>query len=285
MDDIAYNLIKKTGRANLIPISLAQIETDESKALKRRVTYFQYCAAWQPLICLYILDQYRVDVITYIDADIMFFNDPEILFKEVDGCSASVVPHRFTPKFDLTTLSGKFCVQFNAFRNNTKSRDVLQYWKECCFNNSKKKPECYLGQLSLDSWPEKFAGVRVIQHLGAGVAPWNIQQYEITRKNEKVMVNGDPVVFYHFHEYAWGKDGRPFLSSYPLPDAAVEYIYQPYAAILKEVEEWVKLLDPAFQYRKKARKRSQLRKLTYIPDIIRQYIKMLIRKSTRVSSS
>ena len=35
MDEVAYNLIRKTGRLNLIPISLAKIETDESRAIKR----------------------------------------------------------------------------------------------------------------------------------------------------------------------------------------------------------------------------------------------------------
>lgn len=259
MDDIAYSMIikiSKTGRTNLIPIFVSEIETDEVKSIKNRFSRFQYFAIWQPLICQYILDQYKVDLITYIDADIMFFNDPEILFKELNNYSVSVVPHHYTPEFDQTDVSGKFCVQFNAFRNDEKSREVLDYWKGCCFMYYKWMPSNLPGQLSLDYWPEKFECVRVIQHLGAGVAPWNIQQYEITNQNETIMVNGSPMVFYHFHEFAWGSDGRPFLSSYPLPDTAVKFIYQPYVVILMEIEGWVLSIDPTFVYKKMVRKTS-----------------------------
>lgn len=282
MDEVAYNLISKTGRPNLIPILLAKIETDESKAIKQRITRWQYCALWQPLICLYILDQYKVEMITYLDADIMFFNDPEILFKELDNYSVSMVLHRYTPAFDKTATSGRFCVQFNAFRNNKEAREVLRYWKECCFKLSKKKPGYFLGQLSLDSWTAKFAGVRVIQHLGAGVAPWNIQQYEITENNEKVMVNGNPIVFYHFHEYAWGIDGRPFFSNYPLSDRAVQYIYHPYTTILREIETWVQSLDPTFHYRKEVPK-PNLRGIlvSYLPGGIRRYLRETLKPRLR----
>lgn len=278
LDEIAYNLMEKTGQANLVPISLAKIENDEIKAVKQRITYWQYCAAWQPLICLYILDEYKVDLITYIDADTMFFNDPEILFKELDNCTASVVPHRYTPQFDQTPVSGKYCVQFNAFGNNTKSREILKYWKACCFKNSKKKPNYFRGQLSLDRWPEKFASVKVIQHLGAGVAPWNIQQYKITENNAKVMVNESPLVFYHYHQYAWHKDGQPFFSSYPLSEAAVKYIYRPYTDILREIEKWVKSLDHTFHYRKEVPK-PNLRSLlvSCLPDGVRRYYREILR--------
>ncbi len=280
MDDIAYDLIKKTGRKNLIPISVTQIENDESRAVKQRVTHGQYCAVWQPLICLYILNQFKVDLITYIDADIMFFNDPEILFKELDNYSASVVSHNYTPFFDNTMSAGKYCVQFNVFRNNAKSRDVLQYWKECCYKYSKDKPGYYPGQLSLDNWPDNFVDVRVIQHLGAGVAPWNIQQYKITKKNGKVMINDSPVVFYHFHQYGWDEDGHPFLSVYPLPNTAVKLIYQPYTTILMEIEEWVQSIDDTFHYKKVVRKQKQNLRgklVSCLPYGIGRYYKEILR--------
>jgi hypothetical protein len=278
LDDVAYDLIKRIAKANLVPISLANIETDESRAVKQRVTRGQYCAVWQPLLCLHILDAYKVDLITYVDADILFFNDPEMLFKELDDCSASVVPHRFPPGRDQSAVSGKFCVQFNAFGNNRKSRDVLQYWKECCFEYSLHKPTYYPGQLSLDRWPEKFEGVRVIQHLGAGVAPWNVQQYEISNNNGRVMVNGTPLVFYHYHEYAWEKDGTPFLSSYSLPGSAVKYIYQPYTAILREIEEWVQSLDATFRYKRTVQTPNVAgRRVGGILNRIRRYLRKILR--------
>ncbi|MEI6213330.1 MAG: hypothetical protein WCP10_04425 [Desulfuromonadales bacterium] len=250
MEDVSYKLISRIGKTNLIPISVTEIETAEIRSAKKYLTHGQYCAIWQPLICLHILDEYNVDLITYVDADIMFFYDPEVLFEELNNCSASVVSHNYTPAFDNTPIAGKFCVQFNAFRNNMKSREVLNYWKACCFKYSKWMPSNYPGQLSLDYWPELFEGVRVIQHSGAGVAPWNIQKFKVTNDDGKILVNGYPIVFYHFHEYAWDSNGHPFLSRYPLSAAAVELIYQPYTSVLREIQEWVKSIDNTFYCKK-----------------------------------
>lgn len=280
LDDVAYDLIAKIGETNLIPVSLANIETDECRAVKQKVTRGQYCAIWQPLLCLHILDSHSVDQVTYVDADILFFNDPELLFLELGDCSASVVSHRFPPGRDQSAISGKYCVQFNTFRDTEASRNVLHYWKECCFEYSSQRPTYYPGQLSLNNWAEKFDGVREIQHIGAGVAPWNVQQYEINEANGEVMVNGVPLVFYHYHEFAWEVDGRPFLSTYRIPRSAVKLIYQPYTDNLNEIEAWVQSIDSEFRYKRSVETPNVAgKRIAGIPYRVRRYLRALLKPS------
>ena len=36
---------------------------------------------------------------------------------------------------------------------------------------------------------------------GTGIAPWNINDLQITKANEGLLINSKPLIFYHFHHY------------------------------------------------------------------------------------
>ena len=59
----------------------------------------------------------------------------------------------------------------------------------------------------LDKWPELYEGVKIISNLGANVAPWNIGQYKLTLDKNRYLVDGIPIIFYHFARlrkiYSW----------------------------------------------------------------------------------
>jgi hypothetical protein len=80
-------------------------------------------------------------------------------------------------------------------------------------------------QKYLDDWPTRFKGIHVLQHLGGGAAPWNIQKYKVSRGPR---IDGVPVIFYHFHELAWLTNNRFYLGRYKLSAAAISLIYLPY---------------------------------------------------------
>ena len=60
-------------------------------------------------------------------------------------------------------------------------------------------------QKYLEKFPEKFKGVHELQHLGGGVAPWNVKQYRVKSNSDTIVLeeikgNGEEIslVFYHF---------------------------------------------------------------------------------------
>jgi len=63
----------------------------------------------------------------------------------------------------------------------------------------KLEDDRFADQKYLDSWPENFNGVRVIQHKGANLAPWNVANYRITTQANTVMVDEQALLFFHFH--------------------------------------------------------------------------------------
>jgi hypothetical protein len=61
-------------------------------------------------------------MIIYLDADLYFFNDPKILIKELGNDDLLITEHRYTKKYDQSFNSGKYCVQFMIFKNNSFDR-------------------------------------------------------------------------------------------------------------------------------------------------------------------
>jgi len=280
MDSISYRMMMKMKSGSLAPVNIDELITPEISAVRDRTTHGQFCWVCQPLICEFVLDRYGHDVVTYLEADSLFFSDPEVLFQELGDESVSLVPHNFSPGFDQTVQSGRICVQFNAFRNDKKGRAVLNHWKSCCFQYTKEKPLFYPGQTSLDDWPERFDGVRVLKHPGAGVAPWNLQHREVESTNPVPHVDGVPVVFYHFHQYGRYENGAHELGYYPLSTKIVASIYGTYVRAIRAAEQEIRALDPHFSYRRTYKNNKSFGEIlkSATKEDFRKYVQSLKRK-------
>lgn len=229
MDQISYDVLKELNLTGIIPVHVDELITPEINKIRNNTTHGQFCWVCQPLLCEFILDRFRPDMITYLEADSMFFADPEILFDEFgDNNNVSLVPHSYSQGFDQTIVSGKYCVQFNAFRNNDEAKAVLNYWRLRCFEYSKDSLSNFPGQTCLDFWPILFKGVKIIEHPGAGVAVWNIQHRKFTTKNVVPQIDGYAIVFYHYHQYKIYANGYHDLGIYPLTNSAIEAVYREY---------------------------------------------------------
>jgi len=250
MDATAHQLLTKMNLPGLQPIAVEELLTPEVAAVRNRTTHGQFCWACQPLICEFLLNRFELDMVTYLEADSLFFSSPEPLFTELGARSASLVPHNYSAGLDNSETAGRFCVQFNAFRNESGAREVLAYWKAACFRYDRSAPRVYPGQTSLDEWPGRFPCVAVLEHRGAGVAPWNYRGYRITLQGTTPYVEGVPVVFYHYHQYGRCKSGAHELGNYPMTQPAIDFFYRPYIHEIEEAARAVRAVDPSFAYRR-----------------------------------
>ncbi len=250
MDSTAYALLKKMNIPTLVPVAVEELLTPEIHAVRSRTTHGQFCWVCQPLICQYLLEKLPVDMVTYLEADSLFFSSPEPLFAELADRSACLVPHNYSSEFDNSAVAGLYCVQFNAFANDSAAREVLAFWRQCCFPYDRSAPTVYPGQTTLDEWPGRFPQVAVIRHPGAGVAPWNIRGYELTLKDSVPHVNGVPAVFFHYHQYGRYKNGAHELGNYPLSQEVIDCFYRPYVREIEAAARQIRAIDPTFTYRR-----------------------------------
>lgn len=211
MDDKCYDVLTDLNQEQHIPVRLSDFEEGDEDLLKAKGnrSMGEYCWTCSSSFILYVLKHYREPICTYIDADMYFYKDPQILVDEMNdaGKSVMVVPHRFPKEMaKLTKQVGKYCVEFNTFKNDAAGLEVLKYWRnrclECCSNIG---DGIHWGdQKYLEEFETKFESIHVCNNPGAGIAPWNISLFiQSGLKKWGVLIykptgSNIDMIFYHF---------------------------------------------------------------------------------------
>jgi hypothetical protein len=273
-DDLAYEILKKLQLTRIVPIQLSSFESNELLAIKQTRTAGEYCWTCTPHVIRYVLDTYNLQQVTYLDADLYFYAKPSILLSEFEskGASVLITEHRYTPMYDYSITSGVYCVQFMTFKADEYGLEALKWWQdrcvEWCFNRHEDGK--FGDQKYLDDWTTRFKGVHVLQHLGGGVAPWNVQQYKVNKVGGQVYVDNTLLNFYHFQNYTFYKNGiHDFIKSCRINKRVVDYIYRPYGLAILDAYNEIYSVDPAFNQGWGNYNKSLLAKLLYLKRILR----------------
>ena len=193
-------------------ILLSDVEDEELLSVKKDRGVAEYCWTLSPWLPWYVLDQYpSIDFITYLDADLLFYSSVEPIFEEIGDSSIAIIEHRFTPRLKDREVNGIFCVEWVSFRRDDEGMKCLSYWREQCLEWCYNRlEEGRMGdQKYLDKWPELYPSCHIIKHAGAGIAPWNYAQYTFsTNANGSLIVEGEPLIFYHFHQFQLLTNGK-----------------------------------------------------------------------------
>jgi hypothetical protein len=234
-DDRSESILKQLSLPHVTVIALSEFENQALLEVKPGRTKGEYCWTCTPSIIDYSIKRFGLNHCTYIDADLYFFSNPKPLLDEMRNDSVMITEHRYTRKYEQSTTSGIYCVQFVTFVNDDRGMKALTWWRDKCiewcfdrFEDGKFGDQKYL-----DDWTTRFKGVHVLQHLGGGVAPWNVQQYEILKTDKGYLVtekstgNVNDLVFYHFHALRFLKNGAVDLGTYRLSDDVID-IYKEY---------------------------------------------------------
>ena len=256
-DDKAYTILNELALENITVISLKEFENEKLLAVKPTRSRAEYCWTCTPSTILYIFDTYKVENCTYIDADLYFYSSPQVLFDEMNGRSVLITQHRFTPKYDRSKIAGKYCVQFMTFKNNPDGLKVLNWWVDACLEWCYDKYEDgkFGDQKYLDDWTVRFKGiVHDLKHLGGGMAPWNIQQYDIdtTEKSKLSFINKSDktkfdAVFFHFHYVRFYENDWVDLGWLQLDKSIIFNLYGSYLKELDKKLKYVQSIDTSFK--------------------------------------
>jgi hypothetical protein len=250
LDQAAGEILEQMALPGLVVIDMAEFENPTLARLRKTRTRAEYCWTCASSLIRYVLDRYRLDEVTYLDADLYFYRRPSLLLEQfrASGGSVLLTEHRFSPQLARDIRFGRFCVQFMTFRNDGNGRAALDWWVERCLEwcHARLERGKFGDQKYLDDWLERFAGVQVSPDPGAGVANWNLQQYRLTGSPAAPEVDGVPVVFYHFHSLKIYRNGLCDMGYKPLSPEAVALFYLPYLKTLSEAEADLAARLPGF---------------------------------------
>ncbi len=255
-DDESYQILRQFPQKNMILVHYKDFETPALMATKKdKKRFYEYYWAYKPELILQTMAKTNAEIVTYIDCDFYFFSDPEILFQDMGDVDVLIQPNNFSqPEAKQFLPVGYYCSCFEAFRNNPNGKKVLRWWLEQCTKwcFSEFEDGKFADQKYLDDWRTRFSNVREITHIGANVAPWNVQKYSVTLNNGQPMVNNVPILYYHYHSFRMNTETFEYIvtgdreNHYQIFQEAVDILYPPYAQALKKTLQILKKI-PEYQ--------------------------------------
>jgi hypothetical protein len=253
-DEKSDELLRKMKLPEITVVSLKEFEDPQLLAAKANRTRTEYCWTCTSSIILYCLKNFNIENCTYLDADLYFYQSPQLLIDEKPADAHVIITsHRYTSYYDKSRLSGKYCVQFMYFDHSEKAMTVLNWWRERCLEWCYNRMEDgkFGDQKYLDDWTSRFEGVWELQHLGGGLAPWNIQQYRFASISEGMEISTGEIfspVFYHFHGVKFYSHGKVIYapSTYHLNATVQSVFYEPYVKKISEAKALIQKSGASF---------------------------------------
>ena len=281
-DDLSLHILNDLRLENATIIPLKEFENKQLLDVKKDRTTAEYCWTCTSSTIEYVFDNFHLPVCTYIDADLYFYRSPEILLEELNqGKTVLITGHRYSwfSKIYEEKRAGKFCVQFITFVNEPKGKIILKHWIGQCIEwcYARYEDGKFGDQKYLDEWPVMYNNVKISEHPGAGVAPWNILLYHIFRSSDSIVgierrtgIKFD-IIFFHFHFVRFMDNGTIDLGWNTITGDIQKCLYIPYINKIKEIEH---NLESKFKGYKRMYYSSK-------PSGFKDYVKYIIKKISK----
>jgi hypothetical protein len=252
MDETTHGLLNALQLRGVVLLRLVDVEDEELLRIKPGRSIAEYCWTLSAALCWHLITTCpEIETLTYLDADLMFFSNIEPLFDEIEDASIAIIEHRFMPRLSHLEAYGRFNVEWVSFRRNEIGLRCLKTWRDQCIEWCFARLEDgRLGdQKYLDAWPEAYPdALHILQHKGAGVAPWNFTNYYYSSQEDEIMVDDVKLIFYHFHQFQILSGGRyDYMSSnYSGGSTIPSQIYERYISELCATLNLIRKLEPGF---------------------------------------
>lgn len=241
LSDLCETILRELALPNVEIVPLAKLEAayPELAPLKQSRRLIEYYFTLSPFLPHYLFANTDADRITYLDGDLYFFSSPRPVIDAFGEASVAITPHRFSFAYRNHLVYGRFNVAWITYRRNAEGLDCVNTYKaECaawCYDRIEDGK--FGDQKYLDAWPNRYPALKIIEHKGFNLAIWNIDGYVIRVRNGTVMIDNDPLIFYHFASTRLQPDGTvrvPVTSRGGRSQAALrDNVVRPYEEMLE----------------------------------------------------
>ena len=258
MDDPTFNFLKFSKIENLDVLQFQEFQDFDFQKLVGVRQFKELC--WTAASCLtrsiYESDL-ESDFILYVDSDCYFFADISKMIGKWDkNANIFIHEHRYSPsRIAWESTSGRFNVGVIGFRgNNCEARSCIDRWRLQVLESCELDPDKGLcgDQGYLNEWPLMYPGLQIMMSAGEGAAPWNIEPLQASRNQQQILVDGQELIFYHFHALKLEVNKKlrilcnHLANGYSVPNSFRKFVYRPYLRHLRKVNK--KLLSTNFNF-------------------------------------
>lgn len=252
VDTLADSLDYKTDLVDdVIPVE--QIQIPNFDELIKKYNIIELNTSVKASAFKYLLDKNpSTQKILYFDPDIAILDSLHILENELDVSEIIITPHILTPlsinearpnENDFLNY-GIYNLGFIGLKNTTQiTNKFLLWWEErllkMCYINENEG--LFVDQLWINLVPVFFKGVKILEHPGMNMAPWNLHERMIKKNENKYIINLKyDLVFYHFSSFKFERLPQLFTNydrnNNYMKDEVVVKLYEWYAAKLAEID-------------------------------------------------
>lgn len=198
----------------------------------------EMCTAVKGPGALEIVRRYQPDKLVYFDPDIVVLNNLCGLAAELAQHSVLLTPHLTDPEAtpagvldnEISALKhGIYNLGFVGFSCKGEGLRCMNWWAQRLVDHCRDDIPggLFTDQRWADHIPAMFDGVRILREPVYNVATWNLSNRRATgRAPEGLLINGQPLVFYHFSGFDSGAQ-KTMLE-----------LYGKHSPVLNELRNW-----------------------------------------------
>ncbi len=172
-----------------------------------RYDIMEFNTALKPFFISWLMAQGFEEAI-YLDPDIEVFAPLTPVTEALgNGADFAITPHLTAPEEseyypdDIGIMqSGIYNLGFIGVKNSPKAKQFIQWWERRlryqCIN--RQDQGIFVDQKFIDLLPAFVSDTAILRNHTLNVAYWNIDQRELTQTDAGWLVDGEPLIFFHF---------------------------------------------------------------------------------------
>ena len=218
-DDFTYDFLCSHPFGNIRPVRLSDFESRNPAllAVKPSRTAGEYYFTCTSVWTLDVMSRNgNATFITYLDADMRFFSSPVPIFNLMEDKDIMICEHHFERNAEKLSTYGRFNVGWITFRTSETGCECLRRWATDCIAWCYDRLEDgkFADQKYLDEWPNRYGNKLIIAPKSLNLGPWGIGKDELTVCGNTPVINGEPVILYHYQGLRLFSERHYYLGYY-----------------------------------------------------------------------
>jgi hypothetical protein len=252
LDEWSYRILSTIKYEKITILRLEHIEDDDLRLVRSQRIFHEYAWTLKPSTLYYVMKNFsEADYFAHVDADLCFFSNPIVIFKENANAKLFLTKHHYSYSFSSHTDGGSYNTGFVGCSSKPEAYKAVEWWRKKCIEDCpltiNKEKQIYGDQRYVEHWETMFGDVHVVQSKGANVAVWNIDDYLISLSNGELYIGNDKLIFYHFSHFSiYDKKSFDLTNFHRLSDQVVELVYTPYIILISQAIQTVQRVYPEF---------------------------------------